>query len=354
MIAYDPASAGRRMKAEMDEQPAVLASSVARFDTVAAEVRELVANGVAGVAFLARGSSDNAAVLGRYAVELSSGLPTCLVAPSLSTAYDRFPRGFGGWLVVALSQSGQTPEIVHLAEAFVTAGAKVVGVTNDERSGLASAAHLSIALEAGREVAVPATKTVTAQMLAMLAVAAGLGAAGRPGVLTTRDLAALPEAVGAVLADEGPVRDVAAQLAAYRRMAVVGRGFSYAAALETALKLQETTGILAHGFSTADFRHGPVAVCGPDAPGVLLAGSNPADADTRDVRKVLDDRGAPSVLVGTAADGAVPHLTWSALGGPAECILATVRGQQLAIETSRCLGVDPDQPAGLNKVTLTH
>jgi glucosamine--fructose-6-phosphate aminotransferase (isomerizing) len=108
---------------------------------------------------------------------------------------------------------------------------------------------------------------------------------------------------------------------------------------------------MAHGFTTADFRHGPIAVCGPDAPALLLAGSGPADTDTRDLRTALAARGAPTLLAGTAPEADLP---WPALGHLGECVLATVRAQQLALATARRLGLDPDRPEGLNKVTLTH
>jgi glucosamine--fructose-6-phosphate aminotransferase (isomerizing) len=134
-------------------------------------------------------------------------------------------------------------------------------------------------------------------------------------------------------------------------MAVVGRGFCYPAALETALKLQETSGVMAHGFSTADFRHGPIAVCGPEAPAVLLAGSGPADQDTVQLRPELDRRVATSLLIGTEP---AARVSWPVLGHAGEGLLATVRGQQLALARCQALGIDPDQPAGLNKVTLTH
>jgi glucosamine--fructose-6-phosphate aminotransferase (isomerizing) len=107
---------------------------------------------------------------------------------------------------------------------------------------------------------------------------------------------------------------------------------------------------MAHGFSTADFRHGPIAGCGPDAPAVLLAGSGPADADTLDVRTALAARRAPHLLAGTAPEADLP---WPALGHLGECLLATVRGQQLALATALRLGLDPDRPRGLNKVTMT-
>ncbi|WP_051836460.1 SIS domain-containing protein [Streptomyces sp. NRRL WC-3742] len=346
--ATGPATApGARMSSEMREQPAVLASLADQWPELTTRVAALVQGAAPfGVAFLARGSSDHAALLGRYAVELQTGLPTCLVAPSVATAYQREPKGFAGWLLVALSQSGRTPEIVDLAHRYADAGARVVAVTNDVESELARAAALSIALGAGPELAVPATKTVTAQMLAVLAVAAGLG----PGGLTRTQAAALSGAVEQVLGDtEAPSR-AAELLAAHDRVAVVGRGACYPSALEGALKLQETTGLMAHGFSTADFRHGPIAVCGPTAPALLLAGSGPADQDTLDLGLALAERRAPVLLAGTA-----PHadLSWPATGGLGECLLATVRGQQLALATAKFRGVDPDRPVGLNKVTLT-
>ncbi|WP_052441092.1 SIS domain-containing protein [Streptacidiphilus anmyonensis] len=343
---------GARMEAEMRQQPEVLAALVDRWPALTAQVAALTDGAPPlGVAFLARGSSDHAALLGRYAVELRTGLPTCLVAPSVATAYGRAPEGFQGWLLVALSQSGRTPEIVDLARRYADAGARVVAVTNDGGSALAGAAHLSIALEAGPEVAVPATKTVTGQLLALLALAAGLapGGFGSAG-LTQAQAAALPDAVARVLADAESAERAAALLADHDRLAVVGRGACYPAALESALKLQETTGLMAHGFSTADFRHGPIAVCGPEAPALLLAGSGPADADTLDLRDALAARRAPILLAGAAPEADLP---WPALGHLGDCVTATVRGQQLALATARRLGIDPDRPAGLNKVTMT-
>jgi glutamine---fructose-6-phosphate transaminase (isomerizing) len=274
-------------------------------------------------------------------------LPTCLVAPSVFTAYDRQPDPFGGWLLIALSQSGQTPEILKVADRFKDAGARVVSVTNNPASELAAIADLNVDLGAGTERAVPATKTVTAQMLACLAIARALGDKG----LTADDVRMTADAVAAVLTDDASARDMAQVVSAYDRLAVVGRGWHYAAALETALKLQETTGAMAHGFSSADFRHGPIAVCGPDAPAVLLAGSGRADDDTRALTDTLTARGAPVLHAGTdpAATAA-----WQALGHAGECLLATVRGQQLAYHSSRLRDVDPDVPSGLSKVTLTH
>ncbi|WP_067573791.1 SIS domain-containing protein [Nocardia acidivorans] len=368
----NPTRLGRLMEAEMRDQPRVLAALADRYTSIGAAVAALFtdapgetsaqtegrveeiaagsvrpSNGPVGVAFLARGSSDNAALLGRYAVELQTGLPTCLVAPSVATVYGREPIGFRGWLLIALSQSGRTPEIVDLTRRYAAAGAKVVAVTNDPDSALARAAHYTVALEAGPERAVPATKTVTGQMLAVLAIASGLG----PGGMTRREAAELPAAAADLLADTASADNAAELIATVDRVAVVGRSACYPAALETALKLQETTGIMAHGFSSADFRHGPIAVTGPGAPAVLLAGSGPADSDTLELRAPLAARYAPTVLAGTATEAPI---TWPALGHLGECVLATIRGQQLALAVARELGIDADHPTGLAKVTLTH
>lgn len=339
--------AGDFMKREIAEQPAVLAGLVDRSNQVSHELKKIPTD-FKGVAFLARGSSDCAALLGRYAVEAGTGLPTCLIAPSIIASAPA--HRFEGWLVVALSQSGETPEIITAAEHFQRSGAVVVAVTNDQASVLARGADLHIDVNVGPERAVPATKTVTAQMLACLLLASALA---EPGYAAGADeLAEIPSIVGHLLADEDAVHSTAAELAAYDRIAVVGRKWCYPAAMETALKLQETAGVMAHGFSSADFRHGPIAVCGPTAAAVLFAGSSGvADDDTRGLVDDLRGRRAWSILIGT---GPASSITWPALGHAGECLLATVRGQQLAYHWSMLTGVDPDQPAGLRKVTLTH
>lgn len=167
-------AAGSIMAAEMAEQPDVLARFSARFSAEAARVAAVVPRPLAGVVFAARGSSDHAAVHGRYLAQLTSGRPAGLAAPSLHTRYDA-RTDYSGHLVVALSQSGATPEIVTLCERVRAGGARCVAIVNDVASPLGTAADVAIGLGAGPELAVPATKTVTAQLLAVTAVAAALG-----------------------------------------------------------------------------------------------------------------------------------------------------------------------------------
>ena len=265
----------------------MLARLAARAPADAAAVRAVVPRPLAGIVFLARGSSDNAAVFGRYLAELSASRPAGLAAPSLYTRYHA-EVDWHGYLMVALSQSGATPEIISTCQAVRSAGATVIGITNEPGSPLAGAVDLLLATDAGPELAVPATKTVTAQLAVLVTVAAALGTGPAAG----DTLAGLPGAVAAALADPGPARELAVRWRAIDRLVVAGRGLGYAAALETALKVAETTGILAEGMSAADLYHGPIAAVYAGAPVLLVNVGGPADADLADLRRLLDGRHA--------------------------------------------------------------
>jgi glucosamine--fructose-6-phosphate aminotransferase (isomerizing) len=185
-------------------------------------------------------------------------------------------------------------------------------------------------VDAGPERAVPATKTMTAQMLLL---ATALGVTGLDG---------LPAAVAGIL-DDDTTPAIAQQWRDIDRLIVTGRGLAYAAALEIALKIKETTGILAEGFSTADLRHGPIATAFAGAPVLLVDAGGPAADDTRDLGMTLTAGKASVVMVGV--DEGLPE--------PARAIGAVVRGQQLARALALAKGADPDNPAGLTKVTPT-
>jgi len=206
---------------------------------------------------------------------------------------------------------------------------------------------LVIDLGAGRENAVPATKTVTAQLAAFAIVAQAFGDLG----LDQRAAAALPQQVAEALSDSGPVEELALWLAGYDRLVTVARGFLYGAAGEVALKVEETTSRLAAAFSAADLRHGPIAIASNGPPVLAFAHPGPALADVADVVKELRARGAQARLLGPVEGSDV---SW-AVEAPEVLapVLAVVRGQQLALALARALGLDPDAPPGLNKVTVT-
>jgi glucosamine--fructose-6-phosphate aminotransferase (isomerizing) len=341
-------AAGAQMTAEMAEQPRVLADLAARRDELTSHVREALPGPPAGIVLVARGSSDNAAVFGRYVLELATRRPVALAAPSLVTRYGVQDR-LDGWLAVGVSQSGRTPEIVSVLESFGAAGATTVAITNDRSSPLAAAADAAIDTAAGAEKAVPATKTVTAQFAAFALLAEALG-----DRLPWDGAAweALPEAVGDLLADDAPARAAAEAVGDAQGLVAIARGLLLGAALEAALKLKEMTGILAEGASAADFLHGPIAVVRRELPVLTLAAGGPAAADVDEFARAARARGG-RVLAIAPDDGADLPIPAAIPDGLA-AITATVRAQQLAREVSLLRGIDPDSPFGLSKVTETH
>ena len=209
------------MRREMAEQPEVLARLLSRRVPVEA-------GDVAGVVIVARGSSDHAAVYGRYLLELATRRPVALGRAVAVHPLRRADRRRAAWLVVGVSQSGKTPEIVDVVERLRAAGGQAIAITNDADSPLAAASEAVIELGAGEERAVPATKTFTAQMAAFAVLAAALGDVP----WADGELARVPDAVAAVLADPEPVEALSRALADIEELVVTARGWLYSAALE--------------------------------------------------------------------------------------------------------------------------
>jgi len=338
-------TAGSQMAREIAEQPAVLGRLVSRHAADRDQVRALLPGRLAGTVLLARGSSDNAAVYGRYLIELASRRPAGLAAPSVHTRYEA-DVDYRDYLVVALSQSGATPEIVEVAARMRRAGAVVVSITNEPGSPLTEAGDLTLLTEAGAELAVPATKTVTAQMLAVAAIAAAYD----PALVSPADLAPLPEAVASVVAEPGAAQMLAGRWKDARRLVVTGRGLAYATALETALKIKETARVHAEGLSSADLLHGPIAALDSRLPVLVVAGGQRFAADEAALVARLRAEAVPYAVCGRDGDLPLPPGI-SEVTAP---ILATIRGQQLAKASALLRGLDPDAPTGLSKVTATH
>jgi len=337
---------GTWMAAEMAEQPARLRQLLRRDRAIAELVRAVAPEPLNGITLVARGSSDNAAVYGRYLLEAATGKPISLAAPSLHTLYD-VDVDYTGQLVIAVSQSGATPEIVRTQEALQDAGGSGLAITNEPGSMLARAAGETVELEMGVEQAVPATKTVTGQLMAFAIIAAALGRAP----FTQEQLDAVPDLVQGMLDDPGPAAAAARALAGASRLIVVARGYLFAAALETALKIKETCALLADGYSAADLRHGPIAAVTRDFPVIALCASGPTRADVTSLIDEMRARQANVLVVGDGAGADVPLP--DDLPEPLAPIVAVVRGQQLAHELAPALGHDPDRPPGLTKVTAT-
>ncbi len=337
---------GELMLSEMREQPDVLARVIARTGKIREQVRAIVPGRLDGIVLVGRGSSDNAAMLGRYACELAAHRPAGLAAPSLHTRYSS-PVDYRGYLVIGLSQSGATPEVVSTCARMCESGAVVVAVTNDDSSALAGVSDLVISTQAGAELAVPATKTVVAEMALVLIIAGALD----DGLDGASGLDRVPAAVEAVLADELPAFALAEAWSGYERLLVTARGLAYAAALETALKIKETARVFAEGMSIADLLHGPIAAMGADLPVLNIDGGEPIAGDARALVERLEQIGAP-IATCSPDPGATLPLP-AGLDEAAYTIVATVRGQQLSRELSLVRGLDPDHPVGLSKVTAT-
>lgn len=336
------------MVAEMAQQPEVIRQLAARRDDIVASVRAVVSDPLAGVVMVARGSSDYAAIYGRYVIETAARRPVALAAPSLHTLYN-VSTNYDGYVAVAVSQSGRTPEIVTVLERMAATGARTVAITNSADSPLAEVADAVVDLGAGEERAVPATKTFTSSLLAFSLVAEAMGEVP----WTTSDLDALPGHVQEVLDDSEPATNVANAIHDADGLVSVGRGFLFPVALEAALKLKETTSLMAEGFSAADLRHGPVAIVQRDFPVLAFFAPGPAAADMEELVEMLRAKQGAHVFTVTSSEGAdlpLPSATPEGLSP----IPAAVRGQQVAHSLALIRGLNPDAPTGLSKVTATR
>ena len=334
---------GARMAADMAAQPDVLRALAGRRGEVAGALRGAEP---VGIVIVARGSSDYAAIFGRYLLEAATGLPVALAAPSLQTLYGVQPR-VDGWLALGISQSGRTPEIVTVLDRYRRAGARTVAVTNDPGSPLAAGADVDLELGAGEEGAVPATKTFTAQLAAMAVVAEALGEVP----WSDGDWEKIPRLVGDVLADAGPAERAAKSLGDTGELIAVGRGLLMCVALEAALKLREAAGVRAEGWSAADFRHGPVTVASGELPLLAVSADGPAAADVEELAAELESAGTPVLRLADRPDADLPYP--GDLPEALCAIPASVRAHQLALAVALRRGLDPDEPPRLRKVTPT-
>jgi glutamine---fructose-6-phosphate transaminase (isomerizing) len=331
---------GARMEADMAVQPDVVRA-------LASGPRPSVAEPSDGIVIVARGSSDYAAIYGRYLLEAATGRPVALAAPSLQTLYGIESR-LSGWLAVGISQSGRTPEIATVLDRYKRAGARTLAITNDPDSPLAHSADSSLALGAGEEGAVPATKTFTAQLAALALVAEALG----PVQWSDADWERVPGAMETVLGDFASAERAAERLDGADELVALGRGYLMPVALEAALKLREAARLRAEGWSAADFRHGPVTVAGADLPVLAVSAAGPAAADVEELAREARESGAMILRV---ADDETADLSYPGdMSEPLRALPAAVRAQQLALALARRRGIDPDTPPGLRKVTPTR
>ncbi|MEX1164173.1 MAG: SIS domain-containing protein [Nitriliruptor sp.] len=306
------------------------------------------------VMLVARGSSDNVARYGQYLLGITCRLPVSLATPSLQSIYGVAPR-LDRSLVVAISQSGRSPDVVGVLASGREQGRPTIAITNEPASPLAAVADHVIDLAAGEERAVAATKTYTSSLVAMALLAVALGdPAEAPKRL--RDLAELPEVVEAVLAAT-PV-ELADRLVDTRHLLVTGRGLNYATAFEAALKIRELTGTVAEAFSPPDLLHGPIAALEAGAAALVIAPTEPSVASQRELVPVLRERGALLAIISADQDLLqAAALPFPLVREPAPWltpVTSILPAQLLAARLASVRGMDLDRPTGLTKVTETR
>jgi glucosamine--fructose-6-phosphate aminotransferase (isomerizing) len=339
---------------ELYEQPAVVTRLVAEeFDHASQLATDMRRRGVQYVMVAGRGTSDNAGVYGKYLFAAMNKTPVAMATPSLFSIYHTPPR-FGDALVLGISQSGQSPDIVSVLAEARRQGTLTAAFTNDSGSPLAQQADHVLALHAGPELSVAATKTYTAQLAAVALLNVALS--DDPSLLSA--LQAVPEAMQSALDLAPQVARVAERYRYTDRLVVLGRGYNLATAQEIALKLKETNYIAAESYSPADFIHGPTAMVDENCPVMVVAPSGALLTELQETIRLVAQRGGEILVLSddeaTLSDG---RLGLRLPGGVPEWLsplVAVLPGQLLALHMVLERGRDPDRPRGLSKVTLTR
>lgn len=339
---------------EIHQQPAVLQTFLERaqppIQALAAAIRQ---RDVRYVLIAARGTSDNAGRYANYLLGAVNRLPVALATPSLYSIYHK-PPILKDALVLGISQSGKSPDIVSVLAEARQQGALTAAITNFGDSDLASQADHVIELHAGLEQSLAATKTYTSEIMAIALLSATL--AQDQAMLTTINQA--PAAVAATLAINEQVAQIAQRYRYMQDCIVIGRGFNYASAFELALKLKELTYTVAEPYSSADFLHGPLALIQNGFPAIVIAPSGVMLPELRSFVQVLRQREAEPIVI--SDDQAMLDLARVPLPLVAPLpewlspITAIVPGQLFAMHLAVARDYDPDHPRGLRKVTETR
>jgi len=343
-----------RMMKEIREQPEALARTLAGSRRRVEAFRKVVARRKPKlIVLVARGTSDNAALFGRYLLEITTGIPVALAAPSIVTLYGAQPD-YRDALVVGISQSGESTDTNRVMEKARTQGALTLGITNERGSSLARIAEHVFLVRAGKERSVAATKTYTGQMLMVYLLAYSLG-----GGIRMADLERVPELVERALGLEDEIQELSERYRFMSHAVVVGRGLNYSNAFEFALKLMETCYVVAERFSSADFLHGPIALVEPSFPVFAFAPLGVTWASIGETLTKLQSLRAEVVAI---TDGANREAAGRAtrvirLPGRMREVLTPIPYIVPAQIFSACLavkkGLNPDRPRMLSKVTLT-
>jgi glutamine---fructose-6-phosphate transaminase (isomerizing) len=358
------------MLAEIQEQPDALRRALSGAGETARQIAQEVKQRAIDVVILAaRGTSDHAALYAQYLFQYLNGIPVALATPSLVTLYGASLQ-LSKALVIGISQSGESPDIVEVVTRARQAGALTVGITNRDGSPLATAGHYTLLCNAGLERSVAATKTYTTTCAVLAMLVASLPG----GELLRASIEQLPELAAAALKSEERVRRVAERYVHARDCIVLGRVFQYSTAREMALKLEETCYVVSTPFSSADFKHGPAALIERGSPVILFASPGPTHADSLELIQWLRERNADCLVISederlleratTSIQLNLPPLTHggeekqnNAAASIAELLAPIsyiIPGQLFAQYLALYKELNPDQPRSLTKITHTR
>ena len=338
------------MLQEIAEQPAALERTIAGERTKHEQLGKILRRrGIDLIVLVARGSSDNAALFGRYLLEITTGIPVSLAAPSVYTLYGGKPD-LSRAVVVGVSQSGEGTDINAVLETAKSSGAFTVGITNEADSAMAQIADEILLTHAGKEKSVAATKTYTGQMLHFYLLAAALS----DGKI---EFEKIPDFAALALEKDAEIKQLVERYVFMENCVVVGRGLNYGNSYELALKLMETCYVVAERFSSADFFHGPLAVVERRFPVILFAPTGVTKTGTLDLLKKLHEAGADTFSI--TNDDETAFLSSRSLRMPAEIdeflspIPFVIPAQLFAAHLASAKGLNPDKPRSLSKVTQT-
>jgi glucosamine--fructose-6-phosphate aminotransferase (isomerizing) len=339
---------------EILEQPHILSGLLKSRPAVEQVCAALSRRTYPYVMVVARGSSDHAAVYAKYLLGNANHLPVALAAPSLFTQY-MTPPAVGQALVIGISQSGATEDVVSVVRAAREQGAATLAITNHPGSALGAAAEHTLDIQAGEESAIAASKTYTATLTTVAMLSAGLA--------KDKDrfaaLEKVPELVARMLEEDLRIQRMVERYRYITQCIVLGRGFNYATAFEWALKLKELASIGAEPYSSVDFRHGPIALVENGFPVLAVVPTGQVSNDMLALlRRLVEERRAELVAISDVqgalelARGPIPLPPgipeWIS---PMVCV---VPAQLFVFSITRARGLDPEKPRGLSKITRSE
>ncbi len=339
---------------EIFAQPQVLTTLYLEENAHIAEIAaHLRSRNIRYIVIAARGSSDNAALYGKYLFGTTTRLPVALATPSLHTLYKRPPR-LEGALVIGISQSGRSTDIVTVVQDARAQGVPTLGITNDPTSPLAETAEFVIPLHAGIERSIAATKTYTSQLMALALLAAHMG----EEKALLQELQEVPAAVSQTLSLAAHIASIADRYRYMDACVVIGRGYNYATAYEIALKLKELTYVVAEPYSSADFQHGPIAMVADGFPVILIAPRGKVHTEIHKQAEQLREKRAELLIISDVPDtlslARIPLALPTSLPERVTPFMTVVPGQLFAYYLTLAKDYDPDHPRGLTKVTQTR